>query len=401
MTDRDLPLVVRSADRESIWLFVRVIDNFGDAGVAWRLALALAQKFDGLVHVWIDDVAVLTQLVPAEEQRYWRQQQKIEIWRWQDDEVQSQLVNLPDPQLVIETFGCEVPAAVQARMVQCKPLWLNWEYFTVEAWASGVHRLPSLQPNGVSKYFWLMGLTADSGGLLREEDYCRRRADFLASAAEQRRFRQQYGLPATHEGQLWLIFAYHAAIFTHWLAMWQAAGQPMTLWLAGGQVIEGLRRQGVLPAEALCCDGEQYVLGSLTLVRIPFVPQRVFDALLWLADGAIVRGEDSMTRALLAGLPFFWHIYAQQEQAHMPKLHAFWQQVAADWPPGLRADFMALSDELNGAVLPDADRRLAIWQRLQQNWPQWQTVMRQYADELYQLPAAMEKLASFRHHTLK
>ena len=72
--------------------------------------------------------------------------------------------------------------------------------------------------------------------------------------------------------------------------------------------------------------------GAVRLIRIGFVPQAEFDAVLWLADMAIVRGEDSFVRAQLAGKPLLWHIYPQAEQAHLPKLHAFWHKAATFAP---------------------------------------------------------------------
>jgi uncharacterized repeat protein (TIGR03837 family) len=40
-------------------------------------------------------------------------------------------------------------------------------------------------------------------------------------------------------------------------------------------------------------------------------------------DFNIVRGEDSFVRAQLAGKPFIWHIYPQEDRAHEVKLAAF------------------------------------------------------------------------------
>ena len=40
-------------------LFCRVVDNFGDVGVCWRLAADLAQRGEQ-VRLWIDDASALT-----------------------------------------------------------------------------------------------------------------------------------------------------------------------------------------------------------------------------------------------------------------------------------------------------------------------------------------------------
>ncbi|MGB6215864.1 MAG: elongation factor P maturation arginine rhamnosyltransferase EarP, partial [Castellaniella sp.] len=45
-------------------LFCRVVDNFGDAGVCWRLARRLAALGQS-VRLWIDRPEVLARLLPA------------------------------------------------------------------------------------------------------------------------------------------------------------------------------------------------------------------------------------------------------------------------------------------------------------------------------------------------
>lgn len=50
--------------------------------------------------------------------------------------------------------------------------------------------MPSLQAGGIQKYFWFMGFSEKSGGLLRERDY----AEFARFDTET--LRQQLKLPA-------------------------------------------------------------------------------------------------------------------------------------------------------------------------------------------------------------
>jgi uncharacterized repeat protein (TIGR03837 family) len=56
--------------------------------------------------------------------------------------------------------------------------------------------------------------------------------------------------------------------------------------------------------------------GALTLRCLPFIPQTDYDKLLWSCDLNLVRGEDSFVRAQLAGKPFLWHIYPQDNNLH-------------------------------------------------------------------------------------
>ncbi len=46
-------------------IFARVVDNFGDAGVCWRLARQLAAEHALDVTLWQDDLGVLARIAPA------------------------------------------------------------------------------------------------------------------------------------------------------------------------------------------------------------------------------------------------------------------------------------------------------------------------------------------------
>ena len=40
-------------------VFCRVVDNYGDVGVSWRLARQLAREHGKQVRLWLDDLTVL------------------------------------------------------------------------------------------------------------------------------------------------------------------------------------------------------------------------------------------------------------------------------------------------------------------------------------------------------
>ena len=46
-------------------ILCRVVDNFGDIGVAWRLARMLAAEHALAVRLWVDDLASLARIWPA------------------------------------------------------------------------------------------------------------------------------------------------------------------------------------------------------------------------------------------------------------------------------------------------------------------------------------------------
>ncbi len=369
------------------WLFCRVIDNYGDIGVSWRLACRLREA-GFQVALWHDSPAALAKLLgdaPPPE--------RIRLHHWQGDAADSIAAQLAAaaPALVVETFGCDLPPEALAAVRTHRPLWLNWEYLSAEPWAEAMHGKPSLQADGSEKYFWLMGFSENSGGLLRETGYLKKQQAFLTDSAAQAALRRRLGL-AENAGSAvrCFCFGYAGAVWADWLAAWQAAGEALEVWLADHQIIDSLRQAGAIPEHALRRSGDIWQAGAVRLVRIGFVPQAEFDGVLWLADVALVRGEDSFVRAQLAGKPLLWHIYPQAEQAHLPKLHAFWYKAAAFAP--LSPAHAALSDDLNGAAKLSPAERAEQWRQLMQQLPQWRQAAECWQGELLRQSDAVERV---------
>ena len=368
------------------WIFCNVIDNFGDIGVSWRLARILQRELGWQVHLWTDDSPSLQALCP-DLASIPNIHQGIGIHAWQADHAED-TDTAPTPDIVIETFACELPDNVQTIIRRHRPLWLNWEYLSAEDSNERLHLMPSPQAGGIQKYFWFMGFSEKSGGLLRERDY----AEFARFDTET--LRRQLKLPAKNESE-WLLFGYQSNIWAKWLTMWQQAGQPITLLLAGTQIIASLKDSGLVPQNALLEDGDVHQSEHITLIKIPFIAQQDFDKLLNLADGAVIRGEDSFIRAQLAGKPFFWHIYPQDEHVHLDKLHAFWDKAHGFYTPETASAHRRLSDDLNGGEALSATQRLECWQILQQHQNDWRQGAGEWSRCLFEQPSAPEKLAAF------
>ena len=364
-----------------------MIDNYGDIGVSLRLARRLNEA-GFQVALWHDHPAALAKLLgetplPA----------TIRAHHWQGDAAESIAAELAvaAPTLVIETFGCDLPPATLTAVRTHRPLWLNWEYLSAEPWAEAMHGKPSLQADGAEKYFWLMGFSETSGGLLREAGYLKKQQAFLANPAAQAALRRRLGLPETPRRAVQCFcFGYAGAQWADCLAAWQAAGEALDVWLADRQIIHSLHQAGAIPEHALREPGSVWQNGAVRLIRIGFVPQAEFDAVLWLADMAIVRGEDSFVRAQLAGTPLLWHIYPQAEQAHLPKLHAFWHKAAAF--ASLPTAHQVLSDDLNHADTLTPAARAESWRQLLQQLPPWRQAAEQWQGELLRQPDAVERV---------
>ena len=366
------------------WIFCNVIDNFGDIGVSLRLARVLHRELGWQVHLWTDDVSALRALCP-DLSDVPCVHQDIHVRTWHPEAADIDTAPIPD--IVIETFACDLPENVLNIIRQHKPLWLNGEYLSAEESNERLHLMPSPQ-EGVQKYFWFMGFSEKSGGLLRECDYAES-ASFDTEA-----LRRQLKLPAKNAPE-WLLFGYQSDIWAKWLTMWQQAGQPITLLLAGTQIIASLKNSGLVPQNALLEDGDVYQSEHVTLIKIPFVAQQDFDKLLNLADGAVIRGEDSFIRAQLTGKPFFWHIYPQEENIHLDKLHAFWDKAHQVYPDVVATAHRLLSDELNNGEALSDSQRLQAWQTLTALQNEWRQSAAKWRDGLFAQKSAVEKLAAF------
>ncbi|HEY9028466.1 MAG TPA: elongation factor P maturation arginine rhamnosyltransferase EarP, partial [Burkholderiaceae bacterium] len=148
-----------------LWdVFCRVIDNFGDIGVCWRLACNLAERGQR-VRLWVDDPSALRWMAPAGHDG-------VQIAAWLAS------TEFPPPgDVVVEAFGCDPAPAFLAAMAARAgsgraPVWINLEYLSAEDYVERSHGLASPQMSGpargLSKWFFYPGFTARTGGLLRE-----------------------------------------------------------------------------------------------------------------------------------------------------------------------------------------------------------------------------------------
>ena len=316
-----------------LWdIFCKVIDNFGDIGVCWRLTADLASR-GHRVRLWVDDASALAWLAPgALEGR----RPGIQVMGWAQAQDADILADLPAADVWIEGFGCEIPPEFVAHRfrsstsvnsgLKAAPVWLDLEYLSAEPFVERSHGLPSPVMHGPAgghtKFFFYPGFTNHTGGLLRECNLTARQANFDRQA-----WLQLHDIPWKGE-RLVSLFCYEPAALHDLLSLLQQEQTATRLLVTHGRAATAVRRLIDFSGH----DTENPVAGTWQLLTFSFLPllaQTDYDHLLWSCDLNFVRGEDSLVRAIWAGKPFVWQIYPQRDDAHHAKLETLLDAVAA------------------------------------------------------------------------
>ncbi len=320
-------------------IFCRVIDNFGDLGVCWRLACDLASRGQ-TVRLWTDDPSPLAWMAPNGAPA-------VEVRTWSTP---IDMTNITPGEVMVETFGCEIDETFVAGYAQNvsrgqhKCAWINLEYLSAEDFSARCHGLPSPVMSGpgrgLTKHFFYPGFTADTGGLLREPDLMTRQAGF-----DRKAWLTRLGLPWRGE-RLVSLFCYEPVGLSDLLRSLANAARVNRLLVTPGRAAAAVR---AAMTGLNATDPSWNQLSALSVDYLPHLSQIEFDHLLWSCDVNFVRGEDSVVRALWAGKPLVWQIYPQHDGVHAHKLAAFLDWLQA--PASLRA----FHRRWNGLEAPGTD----------------------------------------------
>ena len=118
-------------------IFCKVIDNFGDIGVCWRLAADLARRGQR-VRLWVDDASALAWMAPAGCDG-------VQVLAWTEPlDLRPVALQQHPADILVEAFGCEIAPEFIAACADAvalaatkgskprHPLWINLEYLSAE-----------------------------------------------------------------------------------------------------------------------------------------------------------------------------------------------------------------------------------------------------------------------------
>ena len=306
-------------------IFCKVIDNYGDLGVSWRLSRELAARCQR-VRLWVDDASALQWMAPlgcaGVEVRAWTQPLALQ--------------GVAAGEVLVEAFGCEIAPefiainAYKQRAGGNKAAWINLEYLSAQAYVERSHGLasPVLRGPGagLTKHFFYPGFTPRTGGLLREPDLLQRQAGF-----DRTEWLRQHGIEWRPEEQLVSLFCYEPGALPQLLDQLAHQPAPTRLLVTPGRASAAAQSTMENKNRLQPLWNKR---GMLSISYLPALEQIDFDHLLWSCDLNFVRGEDSLVRALWAGRPLVWQIYPQHDDAHHGKLEALLDAIQA--PASLR-----------------------------------------------------------------
>ena len=324
-------------------IFCEIIDNYGDIGVVYRVAKELKKRFENRVKIRVflnrnDEFLKINS--NAKDVGF----QEIDgIFYITFDYLKKNMDSLGSSDVIIEAFGCTIPEEYMEVAYDNSTLLINLEYLSAEDWIEDFHLQSSPLGKGkLKKIFFMPGFTEKSGGVIADSGYM----DTVEKVNKNREFYQKKyldGIENVDNSIVGTIFSYEKN-FEPLFRDLEKLDKDIVILALGEKTQESMKNF----FEKNCVElfGNQAKYGKIKVVFYRFLNQEEYEELINTVDFNFVRGEDSFIRAVLTGKPYLWHIYCQDEFAHMDKLNGFldkYKRVVAD---GSNDDFIENMEKL-------------------------------------------------------
>ena len=275
-------------------VFCDVIDNFGDAGVCLRLCRDFSKK-NYEVRLFCNNVNILNKITNSED----ASNRFLSLLSWSDKNM-----DYSPSEVVIQAFSVRLPDNLIKKIKTRKSTVINLEYLTAETFAEDCHKLPSYA-DGFESFFFFPGFTKKTGGVVIEKS-----------------FLEKINKTKSKESKNITLFSYENEKVKSVINSLNK--EKFILNIFEGKGLNNFNNQLKLNLSA----GDEYKLNELTVRVLPMVSQDEYDSYLIDSKLNLVRGEDSIVRAMLTGNPFLWHIYPQEEDVHKDKIEALFDRMS-------------------------------------------------------------------------
>lgn len=278
-----------------ITILCKVVDNFGDIGVMFRIAkqfLVLSSELSA-INIVIDNLSsfnlINNQINPKKE---FQKIGRLNIYDWNAYEKCYSDFKENDGEklsVILELFQCGRPDWMEKILFEDKlertVNIIMVDYLTAEQYAEDFHCLKSLTRSAkVQKVNFMPGFTSKTGGLTIGQGW-----EELS--------------PRNPDGPV-LVFTYER----NWTPLTNALkNSKIPVHVAQGRGLESFTKAwGTDPG----------------LTVLEYMNQTEWDDFTKSCSVLFIRGEESMSRACLSGIPFVWHAYPQSDEYQMVKVNA-------------------------------------------------------------------------------
>lgn len=292
----------------NISVLCKVVDNFGDVGVAWRLCkqlsiinyqLPIKEKYQ--IALIVDDLGAFNKIDNRVKcDSVYQVVDEIEIYDWNDSKFCHKVFSENDGEklsLILELFQCGRPEWMEKILFEEKlertVNIIMVDYLTAEKYAEDFHKLASLtRSKKVQKVNFMPGFTEKTGGLIIDKQWEKI---------------SEYD----NEGAA-LVFTYER----NWT--------PLVSALTQSNIKKVLIAQGRGKDSFIQAWNKN---NTKELFELPYLNQNEWDEMMKKCSVLFIRGEESMSRACLSGIPFVWHAYPQSDEYQMVKVNALLERM--------------------------------------------------------------------------
>ncbi|MGL5000169.1 MAG: elongation factor P maturation arginine rhamnosyltransferase EarP [Cetobacterium sp.] len=301
-------------------IFCEIIDNFGDIGVVYRLAKEFKSiyKNEIKIRVFLNRLDEFLLINKKAKNIEWQEIDGIEYLT--NEYLAKNICTFSPANVIIEAFGCNVLEEYLEKAKDESTLLINLEYLSGETWIEGIHLMESPIGNkNLKKYFYMPGFKENTGGVIVDRLFLNRKND----VSKNREYYLEKYLPQFRDKDYFIgtIFSYEKN-FKPLLNSLLKNNKNNCLLILGEKSKDSVRE--ILKDISIEYSEKEIVEHENIKIKfMPFLEQEEYEELINLAHYNFVRGEDSFVRALLTGKPFVWHIYLQEDMAHMDKIRGF------------------------------------------------------------------------------
>ncbi|MBD5410383.1 MAG: elongation factor P maturation arginine rhamnosyltransferase EarP [Treponema sp.] len=325
-------------NKRSITLLCKIVDNFGDIGVVYRLANALSESSEFSLRLVVSDLSSFSKIAPKiDAQKDFQTLNGYQIFRWTADTLCLQEFQRNPPDIIIECFQCGRPEWLEHLLFDVKFPHITHiimlDYLTAENYAEDFHLLPSITRSArVKKVNFMPGFTKKTGGLILDTIFYKHAKIQYdeGGSLPPSRSPSVCSIPPS-SGRLCLPQRPPVLFFSYEKNLLPAvrALKNYNLSCANGNLSVLLANGAGFASFKNAYTKEKYESGKepFSLTELPFLPQEEWDCILYHSQILFIRGEDSLSRACLSGTPFVWNAYPQSDDYQLIKVNALLEKL--------------------------------------------------------------------------